>query len=524
MATLSPVGSSLPRSLTGLLQAQPAPPPSKTGAADPVVAAKIENIRARIANSPESAAATEYAISEVMKDPSLTKAQKEDVIASLIEMAAGKPTPYGGANKQEKAAIVKAFANIGTASTNYSTPELRATVTKVIGEATNAKRLDANDLHGLFSPAGNYQGIGVRELLTGIKDGKVLGSLAEMLAKEAGPPRNNKDDYKEQRVQLLVAAADIAGMAAKNGSPAMANTIIGIIAPTDKNGKAVIDVKLVDAMLSAGTQSGLYGIAIPGRSGLDALSSLLPAATNGPAADQLFATLVRADGPGSIKSPAGDPSAALGNIGKYFDRNASRLIESDWRQTNTRAVYEDLTRDFIQNIVYNKEYDGAKNTATVLATEMKRLSGNIQNTSLSDGERLRAGNSLGVICGSLKGATERFIGNEGDKAKDKMGVVKFFGDILFGELASKAASKTGPAGVVVGPVVGLTGDAIIDAMISGYVDRAERKAASSAEQLTGDLTSMGADARQAFNIFSNDLAFMTQLMSQFDQRFDKAES
>jgi hypothetical protein len=515
MAIITPAGLSLPKSLTGLLQTQATPSNNRTPAPDPVVAAKIEEVRARIEMAPEPRAVVRGAINEVMNDPNMTKAQKEDFIASLIEMAAGKSTAYGSANAREKEAIVKGLADIGTAQNGSATPELREAVAKAIGDATTSRRLDADDLYGLFTPAGNFQGNGVRALLTEIKDGKVLGSLAEKLAKEAERSGYNINDYKQHGVSLLIAATDIANMAAKNGSPAAADMIVGIIDAQMAKGPVAGDLTLVDAMLSLGTQSGMYGAAIPGRSGLDALSGLLTSApTNPDAKDRLFASLVRADGPGSIKRPTGDPSNALNDIGRYFDRNATRLIEADWRQTNTGTVYEDLTRDFIQNVVYNKQYDGAERTAAALSTEMKRLSARIQNTSLSDGERLFAANSLGVICGSLKGAAERFISDEGSRANSRTAGPAFFADLLFGKLASKA----GPAG----PVVGLTGDAIIDSMIKGYVDRVERKAASSVDQLTGDLTTMGADARQAFNIFANDLEFMTQLMSQFDQRFDKA--
>jgi hypothetical protein len=515
MAIITPAGTSLPKSLTGLLQTQGTPSNNRTPAGDPAVAAKIEEVRARIEIAPEPRAIVRGAINEVMNDPNMTKAQKEDFIASLIEMAAGKATAYGTANAREKEAIVKGLADVGTAQNGSATPELRTAVAKTIGDATTSRRLDAEELYGLFTPAGNFQGNGVRALLTEIKDGKVLGSLAEKLAKEAERSGYNINDYGQHGVSLLIAATDIANMAARNGSPAAANMIVGIIDAQMAKGPVAGDLMLVDAMLSLGMQSGMYGAAIPGRSGLDALSGLLTSAqTNPDAKDRLFAALVRADGPGSIKRPTGDPSSALNDIGRYFDRNAARLIESDWRQTGTNAGYEDLTRDFIQNVVYDKQYDGAKNTAAVLATEMKRLSGNIQNTSLSDGERLRAANSLGVICGSLKGAAERFISDEGSKANSRTAGPAFFADLLLGKLASKA----GPAG----PVVGLTGDAIIDAMINGYVDRAKGNAASTVNQLTGDLTTMGADARQALNLLANELELMAHLMSQFDQRSENA--
>jgi hypothetical protein len=522
--------------ITGSVSASPPPPPpplhvfsaraqlgaqnrtASSPAQDPVVAAKIEDVRKRIDFSPEPGAATAYAISQVMADKTMTKAQKEDFVASLVEMSAGKTTAYGGANKNqdtgkdESKAIARAFAEIGTAWSGDNTPALRDAVAKTIGDATTSRRLDADDLHGLFSPNENDQGNGVRSLLTEIKDGKVLNSLADKLANEA--VRSGFDINKYQPgVSQLIAAADVANMAAKHGSPAAADKIVSIIDAQTNKGPVAGKMTLVDAMQALGTQTGLGNGAIPGRTGLDALSGLLTSAKTGEATDRLFAGLVRSTSAGSVLSrPATDPSGALGDIGKYFDKNAARLVEADWTHRNTGPdnMYQGLTKDVIRTVVYNKDYEGAVGTADAMAKELKRLSGIVQDTSRSDEVRKAAANSLGTLSGSLKSATEKFIKDEGEQAKSLTAGPAYFANLL----VSKLGSNAGPAG----KAVGFTGDKLIDAAVAAYVSRAEDKAKSTANQLTGDVTNLGFKIREAMA----DLKIGPDVMLAFDTRFDFA--
>ena len=172
-------------------------------------------------------------------------------------------------------------------------------VADAIGRGVSTGRLDVDDLYGLVDPSTNAFSDGGRQLLTQVTDGRMLNQVAGRLLDAARAEGYDINAY-ENGPALLVAAGDIANMAAANGVRASANAVVREIGRIEAAGPVAGDMGLMEAMMAT-TSTGAYSsLVAPDRNGFDVLAGLVNAAN--PAVpdiqtttDSMFATLVRSD-------------------------------------------------------------------------------------------------------------------------------------------------------------------------------------------------------------------------------------
>lgn len=462
---------------------------------DPVVTERLE---ATIANTEHLGDPT-YQIQETLADPSLTDAQKDEYIARLVELSASGDvcTEDGLIMTAEAAAKFQAaFQDIGLAYTGPATPELRTQVTDSIARNVASGRLTADDLYTLVDPRTNPASDGARQLLTGITDGAVLNSVADRLLTDAKAMGYDVFDG-QLGVHALTAAADIANMAADHGYRGAANAIVREIDRQTLAGPVSGDLTIVQAMMQMSVTSGEFGSPLSDRTGFNALAGLLNSATSltsyppytddtmVAATDRLFAGLVRSgDDFGGIDDGYINRTAAFGELGAYFNANAGRLLEADWRAANTTDPHHHrLVQDFMQHVMLDPAYEGRETTADVISAEIDALAAIVGDGNAPAAAREEAASTLGTLMGSLEEASRRHV----EDAGGDYGLVQTFTDLV----AKKLLARAGPVGAVASNGVNPVTTAIFNALTT----RAENQAQAEADEALGGMADLVAIVR-----------------------------
>ncbi len=445
----------------------------------------------RLANSNfDQGQGVAYTVGEVLNDPNLTQAQKDEYVARLVEIAGsgGHTTPEGlQVTPQAAAAVRMMFESAGDAWTGSTTPELRQQIAESIGRGVNSGRISADDLFAILDPQNNPLADGARLLLSEVTDGAVLNQLAGRMLDGAQAIGLRGDDAV-QAVQALTSAIDVANMAAARGYTASANAAIDLIGLETANGPIFGDVSITDAMML----HSLSDRSLQGTTGFEALSTLLNSATvNGNAQrqlalDNLFGELVRSgeDRTAGGMNQSRGVEEALSGLGEYFNANLSRLMEQDLRSEDSGSALYGLVQDFTRNVALNPRYTGMDASADAISTELARLATNSVDPNRTPTERADALVAMGGLMGSVQGASERFVSDAGLFARGRVDAVRMLTDRITGSLTSR--------GGAVGEIVG---GGVVDAFWNGFVARAEAAAQERVEGATGGLVSLGESLR-----------------------------
>lgn len=416
----------------------PAPPP------DPKVTdAVVETIQAGTAFGPEPVGAMAYQIQQQLADPSLTQAQKDDYVAQLVDLthSPGWSTLDNGKTVPEL--VQAALEQVGAGDGSDEGAALSGQVGDAIGRGVDSGRLDADDLYGLVDPSTNTFSDGARQLLSQVTDGRMLNQVAGRLLDAAQAEGYDINAY-ENGPAMLVAAGDIANMAAAHGVPASANAVVREIGRVEAAGPVAGDMGLMEAMMAT-TSTGPYSsLVAPDRNGFDVLAGLVNSANPNASGvqtttDSMFATLVRSGHTGS------ENSAGLGELGQYFNTNLSRLNENGWRFNSAEDARENLVQDFVGKIMLDADYPLKDESVAAIGSEMDRLAGDLQNGSLTEDQRLAGATGLGELVGSVKGGANDFFESSKESKDAKIDAIRFFSDKLTGFVSSKA----GPAGALI---------------------------------------------------------------------------
>lgn len=487
-------------------QVQTQTPPTQDPQVTEAVQATIELADAHHLSDPA------YTIEQTLADPSLTQAQKDEYIARLVEFSgsSGICTADGQIISAETAAKFRtAFEEIGTAYTGPATPELRSQVTDAIARGVANGRLSADDLYSLVNPATNPNSDGARQLLTGVSDGAVLNRVADRLL---GDAQRLGYDINDDQIgpQALTAAADIAAMAADHGFTASASAVLAEIDRQTQAGPVADDMTLTQAMMATSLM-GAYGSPIEGRTGFDALAALVDSvpntAANQPAADRLFASLVRSRDDGYVGGldQSGNRSGALDSLGNYFDANVARLSEQDWRAANTGGLHHGLVRDFVRHVMLDDSYGAREQTASALGAEMTRLAGIVGDESRPLAQREDAATQFGTVIGSIQSAAQDYVENARGDAEDKIDLVRNVTDLITDKLISYVPG---------GDLVQEGGSAFVDAAWGALADHVESQAQAHADETTGGLVTIAQTFREAMS----DLP--SSILNAYDYRVD----
>lgn len=476
---------------------------------DPVVQERVDQTVAATEHLGDPA----YVIAETMNDPSLSQAQKDEYIAQLVERSEALVCTVDGSAERVADKIQKAFEDIGVAYTGPATPALRQQVTDAIARNVDSGRLGADEIYKLVDPA-NGTSDGTRQLLTGVTNGAVLNNVASRLLSDA--ERMGYDINARQRgPETLVAAADVANMAAGQGWTASANAVVQAIDRQMQSGPVAGDMNLVQAMMATTVQGGAYGASPEGRTGFEVLSALVNSTDAGKpevmsATDNLFSALVRSnDGTvGGIDQSGGDKRGALDELGTYFNTHATRLIEKDWGYANTGGPENGTVQAFFQNVLFNEDYGLGDQTATVVTDEMTRLAGVIDTQGRAGGDLSRASaaaQSFATLTGSLEEAGQQYVSEAKGDAEQRVETIRQFTD----QVTGKIVGKGGPAGE-------LAGGALVDAFWDSMVQRAEDGAQGYVDDQSSGMIDRANDLRRSMQ----DTGIDPQIISDYDNRLD----
>ncbi len=403
-----------------------------------------------------------YVIQQTLADPSLDQGRKDEYVARIAELAGGEIgfcTIEGTFGPEQAGKILNALEDIGTAYTGPATPELRTEVTEAFGRAVDSGRLDADDVYDLVDPARIESSDGVRQLLTGVNDGAVLNRVADRLLTDAHREGYDIND-STKGVSALVAAADVAGMAADKGWSASANAVMQEIAAHPE--KVAGDLTLTQAMMATSVMGSAMNGPVDGRTGFDALAGLVNGVTDAklqPATDALFRDLVRSDTDNAVGGidQSTNLSGGLNDLGAYFERHVDRLVEDDWRGTNTGGPETGIVADFAEKVMLHEDYGRGDQTAQALSGYIADKADVIANPDAAMDNRSDAARGLGTLLGSLQQAGSRHVEEAGSQAKDGLGLLRQVIDLA----GDKVASKAGPVGSA---AYGATMDRIADAL------------------------------------------------------------
>ena len=426
-----------------------------------------------------------YQIQQTLARSDLTQDQKDEYLAAIVQMAGGQSTFCGSVDERAADKLLHGLNDIGTAWTDPATPELRDQVTEGIARGVADGRLDADDLYGIVSEPGSA---GTRQLLTDVRDGTALASVANRLVDDARAQGYDINDH-QTGAQTLTAAADIANMAAAGGNRSAANAVLAEITRVEAKGPvAGEDMTLTQAMMATTVGGGQWNN-LYARDGFHALSGLLNSTTqntaNQPAQDKLFADLVRSGGEGYVGGidEGGDRKPALDQLGMYFDRNVARLVETDWRMDNTGDLHHGLTQDFMRNVMLDPDYGRAEQSQEALSNEMTRLAVQIGDKNLSPDKREVAASTLGAIMGSLEQAGADYIANAEGKAEAKVAFVRQFTDVVTDKLIGKLGEKLPAGGIQDGATA--AGGNFVDQLWQKLVDHERQAAEGHVDETTG---------------------------------------
>lgn len=460
--------------------------PAQTSAPDPVVEAKVEETALFAQNYHGDPA---YVIEQTMADPSLSQAQKDEYLARVIDLASGSDGNYrtdmGTLDDRARQELVDAVEQIGVAYTGPATPQLRDQVTDAMGRLVDSGRVTRDQLGELLDPATNPASDGVRQLLSTVTDGAVLQSLAYDLHDEAVRAGIDLNDGAQGQLSLI-AAADLAGMAAKQGYVGAANEVSSYIADNPQV------LETIDNL-----PQNAYGVAPPGRGGFDAVASALAGTSNSADQakyDQLFGKLVDMAG----ESTALDRSAGLNSLGDYYADNIERLnlettYAGGWNNSRDDAepptVYHSLTERFVRNVMLNEDFDNPA-TQTAIADELTRL-GNIVGApdgagAPNEAQRTEAAMQFGTLVGSLQGAAADYESSSHASAEEKVEAIRTVTDLL----TDQVLSKTGPLGEAFG-------GALLDKLWDLYPEGARTGAENDVDAALGELNDLGEAIDQA---------------------------
>ncbi|QTD56147.1 hypothetical protein [Parasphingorhabdus cellanae] len=476
---------------------------------------------------------TAFTIESVLGDSSLSQAQKDEYIARLVEISRlDNHTTLEGHQMTPQAAsnIREAFEYIGDGEALVNGDQARGQLQDSIARSADNGRLSATDLHGLFNPNTSTASLGrsassdgLRSLLTGITNGDTLDSLAGKLLTDA---QRLGYDQTGPGVDQLLAAADVANMAAANGRTRAANLVMNEIGRHSDLNTQVGDRSLVEQLLAVSTRDSFEGRNTPpGHSAVEVLSTLINAASTSTntqrqrQADELFATLVRsADGEYSNGLGSSDnQEIAFNQLGEYFNANITRLVEGDWRNANPNSglAATRVVQDFVRNVLLDPSFSDLEATADAITDEMFRLSNVILNESLPPNIRQNAAATFGVLLGSIQEGGRQYVADARGNAQTEIDNVRVFTDFL----TSQAISKIG------GPVGGPIGNLIVgqgtDRLESLLVDRAENIARNEFEETGGPLVEFGQILRSALN--GLDDSYLGPLDDRLDQFYDGPE-
>jgi hypothetical protein len=460
--------------------------------AQPTVQERLDDVRSMTEQHHSFDASRD--IAEVMADPNITQADRDLFLAGIIEMAGGRNISDEGAER-----LRRSLDSLGRS-------DGAADAAESIGRQVAAGTLGAADLSALFGPAPAGTD-GVRTLFTDITDGRVLNRVANDLLSEAraiGSTASWPDQAGYDRA--LLAAADIANMAAANGSPAAARAVIREINAAVTAGVPRGDLPLLDRLLIADTQS----IEMLGeRSAIRTLATLLNSATD-PAttsdamrreADTLFANLLRTASETGLGSngllSAGsydtrDIPGAIDQLGQYFEANAERLVRLDWRLNASGTGHDSLVLDFMRHVVLNPDYAQRDRTAQALGTLVDDLNARIVDTTLTLRAREDAARSLGIVLGSLNEAGQQFVAESRLSAQRQADLIGGFVDVVF-RTAIRAGGMPSPGHP--GSEDSMRG--IIGAWTDGHVAAAAAAAEGRVDAVLGALADTLTDYRRA---------------------------
>lgn len=459
-------------------------PPACLAGDTKVKAAVEQTVAATEFGQPNDGAQAAYQIEQTLGRSDLTQDQKDEYLASIVQMAGGQSTFCGSVDERTSDKLLHGLNDIGTAWTGPATPELRDQVTAGIARGVADGRIDADDLYGIVSEPGTH---GTRQLLSEVRDGTALASVGNRLVDDARAQGYDINKY-QTGPQTLAAAADIANMAAAGGNRSAANAVLTEITRVEAKGAVAGDMTLTQAMMATTVGGGQWNN-LYARDGFHALSGLLNSTTqnaaNQPAQDKLFAGLVRSGGEGYVGGldEGGDRGPALDQIGTYFDRNVSRLAEADWRLDNTGDFHHGLTQDFMRDVLLDSDYGRATQSQDALTGEMTRLAVQIGDTKLSREQRENAASTLGAMMGSLEQAGADYIANAEGKAEAKVAFVRQFTDIVTDKLIGKLGEKI-PEGEIRDGATKVGGN-FVDQLWQKLVDHEKQVAEGSVDAKTG---------------------------------------
>jgi hypothetical protein len=460
-----------------------------TAATDPQVAEAVDRtLEATRFGQPGDGAQAAYQVADTMTRTDLSEEQKDAYIAEITRLAGSGIGATRCIDSRTSEKLLKGLDDIGQAWTGPATPALRDQVEAAVWRGVAEGRLGADQLYALVKEPGSH---GARQLLSEVRDGVALSQVAQRLTADARAQGYDIDAY-QTGPQTLVAAADVATMAARNGSRAGANTVLAEIARNGDRPVAGETMTLTDAMMATTVGGGQWNTLYE-RDGFHALSGLLNAATpdarNRPALDSLFASLVRSGGEGFVGGidEGGDRGGALDQLGRYFNANVGRLAETDWRKANTGDLHHGLVRDFMRHVMLDPSYGDVGATQEALASVLSGLATRIDDTGASADARLTAATTMGAVMGSLEQAGADYIAQAKGDAEAKVALVRQFTDVVTDKFVGKLKAQLPE---VAQDGAGSAAGSVVDAMWQRLVDWQASAASGHVDETTGGLVDL----------------------------------
>ncbi len=463
----------------------------KSTAVDPIVKARVDKVLSASAQTVEGPNATAYQISQIVNDKTLTSAQKEEIVSTLVKISGGEETQYGKASKDQQKKLLAAFEIVGSAYGSAQTgdpqnPETRDALTNIISSATASGKLDANALYYLVDPTKNPKSDGARQLMSDIKDGRILTELSFKLNNAATQFASSKNSMNLVP-EALVASSDFANMASANGYKAAANDTVRTIERLGKVFKG--ENSLVQEMLRQSEEPGnlVPSGTIAGRTGYEVLTKLINSTQPSlsrtsqaivTATDSLFAQLVRS---GSDNVAGGSDtmtgiSQPANSLGQYMNKNFVRLSELDATHRNSKNEdqYSFILRDFYSNVFFNKDFTDRKQHAATVSDYLNKELAVINAGPNSDAAKIAA-DRLGAVIGSMDAGAHDYVKRVGDAAEIDTSMASFVTDIGLG------MTPLGPVGGAVGSLaIGQLFGALANKYQSGKINEATGEAANAA--------------------------------------------
>ena len=416
-----------------------------------------------------SRGATPAALTEIFENPDLTRNQRNEAVARILQMADGE----GQLSEIEASFMLDQLNDIGLNANADSS--LHEDLRKSISASVYNGTLDGEDLFNLIQSHGPGPGSqGLRELMTRVGDSDTLVDVSERLMAEAD---RQGYDAATAGASTLIAAADLANMAMLRGDDTAAHAFLDRYDELRADG-------IMDQMMQVGELSP-FANGIDSRSGANVLATL---AGRGDAiqgvddgqSDRFFADVVR--GLDEVPMPPGQSNVledGTRRLAGYFERNADRLIEQDWRLANSgshpESYYHGLTQSVVENILLHDDFDEQKKLVSVLSDQLHQAAATMGNTDLSYDERSTAAQSFGTIMGSLRQGSENYISNARGEAQQQIGAVRTVTDLLTDELISWSTKPLGPAGQPVNSGAEAAVNAVWQAVEDQIVEGAERR-------------------------------------------------